>query len=141
MAVLIGLLLLQVRANTNIGFVQPENEETPSSQGYDDCIQKESLKRMRNQLMDRIQLLDSNTIVNIDIQLEKYQQSLDSIVQNLNTIDAHSFLHNEYHRCENVIQFSEDSPFKVYYHLMTMEACYEKDRQLNESSLRGLAKL
>ncbi|PRX53732.1 hypothetical protein [Flagellimonas meridianipacifica] len=108
---------------------------------YEDCIQKESLITIKAFLKRENRLPVGKNLSKLDGQIRKYQTSLDSTIHNLNAIDAHSFLHDEFRRCKELILSSESSSFLTYYHLKIMEACYEKDKMLNESSQNSLANL
>ncbi|MEM9363917.1 MAG: hypothetical protein AAGA43_14855 [Bacteroidota bacterium] len=140
------ICLLHMNANKSNPFSfgavsQTPNRVSKSGFKYEDCIQKESLTSFEVFLRRENRLPDGENLSQIDFQIKKYQRSLDSTIQNLSTIDAHSFLHNEYKRCKSLILSSERTPIQTYYHFKIMESCYEKDKALNESSQNSLAKL
>nr|WP_299000007.1 hypothetical protein [uncultured Allomuricauda sp.] len=140
------VFLLHMNANRTNPFSleavsQTQERVSSSIIKYEDCIQEESLIKLKVFLKHKNRLLFGKNLSQLDIQVEKYRTSLDSTIQNLSAIDAHGFLHNEYRRCENILLSSESSSFQTYYHLKIMEACYEKDKILNESSQNSLAKL
>ena len=120
---------------------QTQEKKLEEGVKYEDCIQKESLTTFKTFLKRENRLVVGEDVMQIDNQIQKYQASLDSTIQNLSSIDAHSFLHNEFKRCKAVILSSDVSNLQTYYHLKIMEACYEKDKELNESSQNSLAKL
>lgn len=120
---------------------QTPDTVSKSGIGYEDCIQKESIATLETFLRQENRLPKGQSLSQIDIQIKKYQISLDSTIQNLSTIDAHSFLHNEYKRCKSLVVSSESTPIQTYYHFKIMESCYERDKALNESSQNSLAKL
>lgn len=71
----------------------------------------------------------------LDIQLEKYRNSLDSTLYNLNTIDAHHYLHKEYDRYHTMLLQPQNSYVRLYYYAEILETCYEKDQALNLGSV------
>ena len=140
------ICLLHMNASKANPFSFTTISQTPdtvnkSGIGYEDCIQKESLVTLEAFLRQGNRLPKGKSLPQIDVQIEKYQTSLDSTIQNLSTIDAHSFLHNEFKRCKNLVISSESTPIQTYYHFKIMESCYERDKVLNESSQNSLAKL
>ena len=120
---------------------QTQEKKLEEGVKYEDCIQKETIVTFRVFLKRENRLPVGQDVTQIDSQIEKYRESLDSTIHNLSSLDAHSFLHNEFKRCKTVILSSELSNLQTYYHLKIMEACYEKDKELNESSQNSLAKL
>ncbi|MEM9078376.1 MAG: hypothetical protein AAGC43_15135 [Bacteroidota bacterium] len=146
LAALSCVFLLHKNANQDNPFSfevvsqKPENISN-SIIKYEDCIQKESLTELKTFLKRENRWPFGENLTQIDIQIERYRVSLDSTIQNLNSIDAHSFLHMEFRRCKERILTTEISPIQAYYHLNIMEACYSKDKELNESSQSSLAKL
>ena len=124
--------------NSNLPIADKESNDEIK---YEDCIQHESLVAITHFLEREGRLPVGISLKEIDIQIQKYQASLDSTITNLSSIDAHSFLHKEYGRCKELILSAELSNLQTYYHLKIMEACYTKDKDLNESSQGSLAKL
>ena len=142
---LTSVLLLHMNANRMKRFsaeVQSQLKKRETSTiKYDDCIQKESLVRLEAFLKKGGRLPKDVDVSEIDVQIDKYRTSLDSTVQSLNSMDAHSFLHAEYKRYRKLIYYNTTSPIKTYYYFKIMEACYINDEKLNQSSRARLARL
>ena len=140
------VFLLHMKANGSNPFSFAVISKTPENASksiikYEDCIKEESLIALKAFLEREKRLPVSKKLSSLDAQVRKYYISLDSTVQSLNAIDAHSFLHNEFDRCKEIILSSETSKIQTYYHYKIMESCYQKDKELNESSQNSLAEL
>lgn len=145
-AALASVLLLRMNANQmnafSITVMEKEQKKVKGSDvKYQDCLKEQQLIAFKASLKKEEVLPNPKQTSKIDVHLKKYQVSLDSTVQSLNAIDAHSFLHSEYERSRQMILSNRHSRIKTYYHLKIMESCYEKDKKLNLSSQSSLAKL
>lgn len=101
------------------------------SKKYVDCINDADFLARSNPKLEGY--TDEHQVIfeELNLSLEKYQRSLDSTIQNLNTIDAHEFLHSEYEKSKDLIQKENTSEIKQYYHIKAMELCYTMDKSLN----------
>ncbi|MER3374401.1 MAG: hypothetical protein RIM83_07155 [Allomuricauda sp.] len=74
-------------------------------------------------------------LLKVNASINRYGQSLDLTIKNLNAIDAHNFLHQEFERSKNVMSNSGDlSWIRVHYHREIMRICYDNDKSLNLDS-------
>ncbi|WP_420320176.1 hypothetical protein [Flagellimonas sp.] len=123
------------------GATDTEKSENPEHQiKYSDCIDMGSMYVLDSE-NPYMQMIQQNELYGeINQCLRKYQQSLDSTIKNLNSIDAHEFLHNEFERCKNQIDSDSLSAIKVFYHKGIMEICYDRDKKLNSISTENIAK-
>ena len=145
---LTSVLLLHMNANRMKRFsaeVQSQLKKRETSTiKYDDCITETIRCPPSSQeafLKKGGRLPKDVDVSEIDVQIDKYRTSLDSTVQSLNSMDAHSFLHAEYRRYRKLIYYNTTSPIKTYYYFKIMEACYINDEKLNQSSRARLARL
>ncbi len=107
---------------------------------YSDCISMKDISNIEAKEID-IPLEQKNILFDeVDMQLKKYSSSLDSTIKNLNTIDAHKFLHSEFKRSKKQISTDSLSAIKVYYHRGIMSICHERDKMLNSISFGRVAK-
>nr|WP_297782624.1 hypothetical protein [uncultured Allomuricauda sp.] len=70
--------------------------------------------------------------------VKKYGNSLDSTLKNLNTLDAHNFIHQAFNKAKSAVSKSDISDIQKYYHCEIMRVCYDRDRSLNQSTIRRL---
>ncbi|WP_190809605.1 hypothetical protein [Flagellimonas sp. S3867] len=119
---------------------QKKSKATEHSIKYSDCIEMAEISKFTAQDTD-VQVIRGDVLFDeINLCLEKYQRSLDSTVKNLNTIDAHKFLHSEFLRCKNQLNSDSLSVIKAYYHKGIMSLCYDRDKALNSKSVGRVAK-
>lgn len=68
----------------------------------------------------------------------KYKKSMDATIKNLNYIDAHNFIHQEFQRSSNLLLNSELSEIQKHYHREILQLCYDSDKALNLGSASTL---
>ncbi|MBO0321757.1 hypothetical protein J0X14_05575 [Muricauda sp. CAU 1633] len=108
---------------------------------YQDCITLQDFPEgalgQDNLVIDNEwDLMKVNTFIN------RYGQSLDSTIKNLNAIDAHNFLHHEFERSKNILSKNNDlSWIRAHYHREIMRICYDHDKSLNFGSGTNLQSL
>lgn len=72
-------------------------------------------------------------IMKVNESIEKYAKSLDSTLKNLNTVDAHEFIHQAFEKSKNVVKNEDISDIQKHYHGEIMRLCYTRDKQLNQN--------
>ncbi|MEO1486088.1 MAG: hypothetical protein AAFU57_10080 [Bacteroidota bacterium] len=104
---------------------------------YEDCITREvhATGHPQRALDMDTQPLTFQERARLDMQLGKYKSTLDSILHNLNTIDAHHYLHKEYDRYHSLLLQPQNSSVRFYYYAEILETCYAKDQALNLESV------
>ncbi|RIV46838.1 hypothetical protein [Flagellimonas pelagia] len=115
-----------------------QNISTNYSAKYKDCISQESFPQSFHFPVD---LPDSNrdwNTLKVDASLNRYGQTLDSTIRNLNSIDAHNFIHEEFQRSKDIFESKDISDIRKYYHCEIMRMCYDSDRFLNLGSASQL---
>ncbi|MGX1929805.1 hypothetical protein [Flagellimonas sp. 2504JD4-2] len=118
-----------------------EKSKTPEHQiKYSDCINIDDVSNLDFGNIDMQTLQNDVLFEDINQCLEKYELSLDSTIKNLNTIDAHEFLHNEFLRCKKLMDTDSLSAIKKYYNKGIMNICYDRDKKLNSGSFGRVAK-
>lgn len=108
-----------------------ESNNSDYSKKYADCINEGDFLNHYDSKSGEYSDEQEGVFEEINMSLEKYRHSLDSTIKNLNTIDAHEFLHREYEKSKVLIQKDKSSKIKRYYHTKAMEICYTKDKSLN----------
>lgn len=139
----IGLLSMN-KFPQKFDFSKPLNSEKSTPQEhqarYSDCISLKDVSNIEARDID-IPLEQKNILFDeVNAQLRKYSSSLDSTIKNLNTIEAHKFLHSEFQRSKKQISADSLSAIKVYYHRGIMSICHERDKMLNSISVGRVAK-
>ncbi|MCL6264986.1 hypothetical protein [Flagellimonas myxillae] len=105
---------------------------------YSDCIDSLELSGfLINQ--PKTAPKDSAASNQMDQSLKKYGASMDSVVDNLNSTEAHQFLHAAYKKYKDALGTDSLSKANTYYHIGAMQICYHLDKSLSSSS-EGLAK-
>ncbi|MEL6975080.1 MAG: hypothetical protein AAGL29_06750 [Bacteroidota bacterium] len=104
---------------------------------YEDCITHETHAKGNLQMMLDVKALPLSfqERERLDMRLGKYKTTLDSILDNLNTIDAHHYLHEEYDRYHTMLLQPQNSSVRLYYYAEILETCYAKDQALNLGSV------
>ena len=104
---------------------------------YQDCITQEKHTKGNPQhlLGSSTRPLSLQERARLDIHIGKYKTTLDSILHNLNTIDAHHYLHEEYDRYYTLLVQPQNSPVRLYYYAEILDTCYVKDQALNLGSV------
>ncbi|WP_108423752.1 hypothetical protein [Flagellimonas amoyensis] len=74
----------------------------------------------------------------VDNSLAKYKISMETVTKNLNYIDAHNFIHQEFLRSKDYLQNRELSEIQKHYHEEVMRICYDTDKALNLGSASRL---
>ena len=105
---------------------------------YSDCIDSLDLSRLMIKHAVNYNE-DTAPFMELDTSLEKYGKSMDSVVDNLNALEAHQFLHAAYKKYREILQSDSLSIAEAYYHLEAMKICYNLDQSLSLNS-EGLAK-
>ncbi len=121
-------------------FADGKNSVSEYSVKYSDCISEMNFSDFDDYDLDKPFPKKPDMIKEINRFLKEYEVSLDATVKNLNAIDAHEFLHNEFERCENKIRKNLRSEIQLYYNFHVMKMCYEKDKYLNLDSNKNLLK-
>lgn len=73
-------------------------------------------------------------IKKVDNCINKYGNSIEATIKNLNHIDAHNYIHQEFNRSKNAILAHELSDIQIHYHREVMRICYASDKALNLGS-------
>ncbi|MEM6895311.1 MAG: hypothetical protein AAF554_16565 [Bacteroidota bacterium] len=104
---------------------------------YQDCItqEKHAKGNLQHVFGGTPQPLSLQERARLDIQIGKYKTTLDFILDNLNTIDAHHYLHEEYERYHTLLLQPQNSSVRLYYYAEILETCYAKDQALNLGSV------
>ena len=111
-----------------------QNVDSLYSAKYQDCIMlsdfpDDTISRDHLTIESDWDLMKVNAFIN------RYGQTLDSTIKNLNAIDAHNFLHKEFERSKNTITNNKDlSWVRVHYLREIMRMCYDNDKSLNLGS-------
>ncbi|MBS9461771.1 hypothetical protein KIM67_05070 [Flagellimonas sp. 389] len=108
---------------------------------YSDCLHETDLSQFSS--VDVNQLLKEQPILLKEMNrcLDQYKNTLNNTIKNLNTLDSHEFIHNEYRRSKDKISTNALSEIKTYYHFGIMRICYEKDKDLNLISGDSIVKV
>ncbi len=77
-------------------------------------------------------------LMKVNQSVKKYGKSLDSTLKNLNTLDAHGFIHQTFRKAKSAVTNNDISDIQKYYHCEIMRICYDRDRSLNQSTIRRL---
>lgn len=132
-AIAIGLFVLWAPINAfhngdlfELTTVSSEEPSLGYSVKYKDCIPQDSFSSQNKEVY-------ANNIDyrKVNIALKKYEQSISATLKNLNAIEAHGFLHQEFQRSKDAVLSQGLSELKLYYHQEIMRICFEKDRLLN----------
>ena len=99
---------------------------------YSDCIDSLQLSQHLSKWSHE-HSAQSAYVQPIGLSLEKFGQSMDSVVENLNALEAHQFLHAAYKRYGEALQTDSLSQAQIYYHLGAMQICYQLDKSLNQN--------
>ncbi|NDV43668.1 hypothetical protein [Flagellimonas sediminis] len=111
-----------------------QNISTNYSVKYQDCISQEDFPRDFNSMANHPSNSWDWSTMKVDASLKKYSKSMDSTLQSLNSIDAHNFIHQEFLRSKSMLENTDISDIRKYYHCEIMRMCYDSDRFLNHSS-------
>ncbi len=111
-----------------------QNISTNYSVKYQDCISQEDFPRDFNSMANHPSNSWDWSTMKVDASLKKYGKSMDSTLQSLNSIDAHNFIHQEFLRSKSMLENTDISDIRKYYHCEIMRMCYDSDRFLNHSS-------
>lgn len=110
----------------------PRSKPQKLSKRYTDCISETDLFGHSKSIWDIYSPDQEEALAVVIKNLKEYQHTLDSTVKNLNTIDAHEYLHNEYAKNKSLMLASSVSEMQAYYYWKIMESCYVLDKSLNE---------
>ncbi|MFD2101609.1 hypothetical protein [Flagellimonas iocasae] len=111
-----------------------KNADSLYSAKYRDCIMQSDFPE-GSFSNDKIIIENDWDLMKVNSSINRYGQSLDSTIKNLNAIDAHNFLHHEFERSKNTILNSKDlSWIRAHYLREIMRICYDNDRLLNLGS-------
>ncbi|MEO9511940.1 MAG: hypothetical protein ABJN84_11320 [Flavobacteriaceae bacterium] len=109
-----------------------KSNHTDLHKKYADCIQEANFLTHVNHELREYPIEQKEVLDVLLKNLERYQRSLDFTVKNLNTIDAHEFLHNEFEKSKRLIQKDKTSEIQGFYFSKAMEICYSLDKSLNQ---------
>lgn len=130
---LASLSIFPEKVSLPITFGGPAPNAPDQSTKYSDCIDSLDLsKHFTKQPQSNAE--GSSSFREMDSSLEKYRQSMDSVVNNLTALEAHQFLHAAYNKYRNTLQSNSLSEAKTYYLLGAMQICYQLDKSLNLTS-------
>ncbi len=113
------------------------NDGTPAiyAAKYKDCIGKEDFPES---LASDEGTNNDWDIQKVDNSLAKYKSSMETATKNLNYIDAHNFIHQEFLRSKDYLLNRELSEIQKHYHREVMRMCYDTDKALNLGSASRL---
>ena len=111
-----------------------QNISNNYSAKYKDCISQTDFPQNYQFPVDLPSSKRDWNTLKVDASLKRYGQTLDSTIRNLNSIDAHNFIHQEFQRSKAIFQNKDISDIRKYYHCEIMRMCYDSDRFLNLGS-------
>lgn len=111
-----------------------QNVDSLYSAKYQDCITLRDFPE--GALGDKNLIIENEwDLMKVNTFINRYGQSLDSTIKNLNAIDAHDFLHQEFERSKNTLKNNPDLTWiRMHYHREIMRICYDHDKSLNLGS-------
>ncbi|MDF0717801.1 hypothetical protein PY092_16680 [Muricauda sp. 334s03] len=103
---------------------------------YDDCITESDFPDGYTVYTHDITNQHSDwDIMKVNESIQKYTKSLDSTLKNLNTVDAHEFIHQAFQKSKSAVETENISNIQKHYHGEIMRICYAKDKQLNQNKV------
>ncbi|MCR9227055.1 MAG: hypothetical protein NXH90_06535 [Flavobacteriaceae bacterium] len=103
---------------------------------YDDCIVEDDFPHGYLLFTHEITNLYSDwDIVKVNESIQKYSKSLDSTLKNLNTVDAHEFIHQAFWKAKGTVENQNTSEIQKHYHGEIMRICYARDKHLNQNTI------
>lgn len=105
---------------------------------YKDCIGKEDFPESYASDDHNEWTNNDWDIKKVDNSLARYKASLETATKNLNYIDAHNFIHQEFLRSKGYLLNKELSEREKHYHRKVMRICYDTDKALNLGSVNRL---
>lgn len=116
--------------------ISAENDEvsTAYSAKYKDCIAKEDFTESLLPGTDNKVEKSDWDLKKVNSSIAKYSKSMNATIKNLNYIDAHNYIHQEFQRSRNSVQNSGLSDIQKHYHREIMRICYNSDKALNLGS-------
>jgi hypothetical protein len=107
---------------------------TNYSAKYQDCISHDDFPQDFKSIANHPNNSWDWSTLKVDASLKRYHSSLDSTIRNLNSIDAHNFIHQEFERSKSMLGNENLSEIRKYYHCEIMRMCHDSDRSLNLGS-------
>lgn len=116
------------------------NDGTPTiyAAKYKDCIVQEDFPEGHVSDASNGGANNDWDIQKVDNSLAKYKISMETATKNLNYIDAHNFIHQEFLRSKDYLLNRELSEIQKHYHREVMRICYDTDKALNLGSASRL---
>nr|WP_299385771.1 hypothetical protein [Allomuricauda sp.] len=110
-----------------------ETDDKRGEQGtkYSDCIDSTDLMVFLKRQSPPTK--QSEALQKVEASLEKYGRSMDSVIENLSTLEAHQYLHEAYKNNRSVLQSDSMTKTKFLYHLGAMQICYDRDKSLSHN--------
>ncbi len=105
---------------------------------YKDCIDQEDFPENYASEANNGEAHNEWDIEKVENSLVKYKISMETATKNLNYIDAHNFIHQEFQRSKGYLQNKELSEVQEHYHRKIMQICYDNDKALNLGSASRL---
>jgi len=112
------------------------NVSATHSVKYDDCITEDDFPE--SYLLYTHDITDQHSdweIMKVNESIQKYVKSLDSTIKNLNTVDAHEFIHQAFQKSKNAVETENISSIQKHYHGEIMRICHSRDKQLNQNKV------
>ncbi len=103
---------------------------------YDDCITENDFPEgyLVSKNENTGQDVDWN-IMKVNQSIKKYRKSLDSTLKNLNTVDAHDFIHQTFQKAKSSMANDDISDIQRHYLSGIMRICYDSDKHLNQNTV------
>ncbi|WP_127138710.1 hypothetical protein [Flagellimonas oceanensis] len=114
--------------NSNAGFTPVHSIK------YNDCIGEDDFPE--GYLIFTHEITNQHTdwdIIKVNESVQKYAKSLDSTLKNLNTVDAHEFIHQAFQISKDAVDTEHISDIQKHYHGEIMRMCLARDKQLNKN--------
>lgn len=133
-AILGGIGALHGERGVNETRVSNDEVSTAYTAKYKDCISKGDFPESFVSEAGKEMAKSDWDIKKVNISITKYKKSMDATTKNLNYIDAHNYIHQEFQRSNKYLLDSELSEIQKQYHREIMRICYDSDKALNLGS-------
>lgn len=120
------------KANSNIPL------DTVYAVKYDDCIKESDYPIDYFTHSKEVKGHIDWSIKKVNESVSKFGESIDSTLKNLNTVDAHEFIHQTFQKAKNALTDTSISDIQKYYQCEIMRICHDSDRSLNGNTVGRL---
>ncbi|MBO0329029.1 hypothetical protein [[Muricauda] lutisoli] len=105
---------------------------------YDDCIKESDFPIDYSMHSKEVKDHVDWSIKKVNESVNRFGESMNSTLKNLNTVDAHEFIHQTFQKAKSAFTDNAISDIQKHYQCEIMRICYDSDRSLNGNTVGRL---